>query len=502
MWRRGIELLVVALSAGCTLAPAYKRPSAPVADTFPTGPAYKPGARAGGTGLPAVDIGWRDFLTDPRLQRMVEIALENNRDLRVAALNVAQVRAQYRIQRSALLPQSSGSATRSQARALVSPLGGQYIETLDYSVELSGSWELDFFGRLRSLKDQALARYFASAQVRKATQIILVSSVADQYLTMLAEDELLAVTQRTLETAQASYELALLQFQTGTGTELSVRQAETVVEQAKASHAAQVRDRAQAENALVLLLGQPLPDDLPPAVPFNSQAVLAEIPAGLPSELLTRRPDIMEAEANLRAANANIGAARGAFFPSISLTGSLGTQSATLSGLFGAGTRVWSFVPSITAPIFQGGELIANLDLATLQKETSIAQYEKAIQVAFREVADGLAARGTYDAQVAALERLVAAYQSYLDLAEMRFRAGVDSYLNVLTAQTNLYSAQQNLVSARLARLTTLVDLYRALGGGWIEHTGDIPSPPEDAPSSPTSPRRAHPESGLIEPRH
>jgi multidrug efflux system outer membrane protein len=479
-WRRGgIGLVVAALLAGCSLQPVYERPAAPVAAAYPSGLAYKPSAAAGKTAPPAVEIGWRDFLTDPRLQRLVEIALANNRDLRVAALNVAQMQAQYRIQRSALFPQVSASSDSYASRA---PLlsSGRSIVTREYSVGVSAAWELDFFGRLRSLSDEVLQQYFATAQARKATQILLVSQVADQYLTMLADDELLAVTQRTLGTAQASYNLTLLQFQTGTGNELSVRQAETVVEQAKSNYSAQLRSRAQAENALVLLLGQPLPADLPPPVALNAQGVLADVPADLPSDLLTRRPDIMEAEATLLAANANIGAARAAFFPTVDLTGSLGVESTALSALFNSGSsKAWSFQPSITVPIFEGGKLRASLDAAKLQKDITVAQYEKAIQTAFREVADGLAARGTYDDQVASLERYTDALQRSLDLSEMRFRNGVDNYLNVLTAQTSLYSAQQTLVQARLARLTNLVDLYESLGGGWIERTGDTPDSPD-----------------------
>ena len=225
----------------------------------------------------------------------------------------------------------------------------------------------------------------------------------------------------------------------------------------------------------MLLLGQPLPADLPPAVRLNDQQILTDVPAGLPSDLLARRPDILQAEALLRAENANIGAARAAFFPSISLTGSVGTASASLGGLFGAGSLAWAFVPSITVPIFQGGALRANLDLATLQKDVGIAQYEKAIQTAFREVADGLAGRGTFDDQLAAQERFTATQQRSLELSLFRYRNGVDNYLQVLTAQNGLYNAELALVTARMQRLTNLVDLYRALGGGWIEHTGDAP---------------------------
>src|SRR3984893_10263397 len=487
MRRSGVALVAVAaLIAGCSLQPVYERPSAPVAGTYPTGDVYKsPTSGSGGTTLPAVDIGWRDFLTDPRLQRLVEIALANNRDLRVAALNVAQTQGQYRIQRAALFPQISGFADSSSSRTPASlSVTSNATVTHDYSVGLSAAWEIDFFGRLQSLSDQALQQYFATAQARKAVDILLVSEITDQYLTLLADDELLAVTQRTLETAQASYKLTIVQFNAGTGSELSVRQSETVVEQARANYSAQLRGRAQAENALVLLIGQPLPADLPAPVPLNTRTILADIPADLPSDLLVRRPDIMQAEATLRGANANIGAARAAFFPTISLTGNLGTASSALGGLFKAGSLAWSFLPSLTLPIFEAGKLQANLDVATVQKDINVAQYEKTIQTAFREVSDGLAARGTYDDQVASLERLTGAQQRRLDLSDMRFRNGVDPYLTVLTAQTDLYNAQQTLVAARLPRLTNLVDLYRSLGGGWIEHTGDAPRPAEDVGSS------------------
>ena len=276
---------------------------------------------------------------------------------------------------------------------------------------LQASWEIDFFGRLKSLSDAALQQYFASAYARQAAEILLVSQVADQYLTLLAFDEQLQVTRQTTEIARASYDIVKLQFDTGTGTELALRQAQTVVELAQANYAAQVRGRAQAENALVLLVGQPLPADLPPLARLGDEPILADIPEGLPSDLLTRRPDILQAEAFLRSDNANIGAARAAFFPTISLTGNLGTASASLSGLFGGGSTFWSLIPSLTVPIFNAGALKASLDVAEIQKHIGIAQYEKAIQTAFREVADGLAARGTYDDQVAATERYTAAQQ-------------------------------------------------------------------------------------------
>ena len=459
---------------GCSLQPLYQRPDAPVARAYPSGPAYAAGAADTRAGPAAADIGWRDVLTDPRLQRLVEIALANNRDLRVAALTVAQVRAQYRIQRAALWPQVSGVAGASSSRtpASLSSTGKARVQH-DDTVGLSAAWELDFFGRLQSLNDAALQQYLASAEARKAFEILLVSQVADQYLAVVGIEEMLAVTGRTLQNAEASYQLTRAQLEAGVGTELALRQAQSVVEQASANQSAQVRARAQAENALVLLLGQPMPADLPAPVTLGRQTVLADIPAGLPSDLLTRRPDVMQAEAQLRSANANIGAARAAFFPSISLTGSLGTESAALGGLFGAGSLAWSFLPSITLPIFEAGKLRANLDVATLQKDINIAQYEKAIQTAFSEVADGLAARGTYNDQVASIERLVDAQQQSLDLSQALFKNGVASYLAVLTAQNGLYDAQLTLAATRQARLTNLVDLYRALGGGWIAQTGD-----------------------------
>ncbi len=482
-----IAVAVALLATGCTLAPHYQRPAAPVTATFPTGGVYdqQPGAQGarGANGLAAGDIGWRDFFVDPRLQQLIEIALKNNRDLRVSVLNMQASAAQYRIVRAGLFPTLDAAASQSRQRTprdlLALPNGPTISNT--YSVGLNASWEIDFFGRVQSLKDQALATYLGTAQARKSAEIALVSQVANQYMTVLELDDLLKVTQNTLKTAQESFRITKLQFDNGTGSELDLRQSQTVVETASADLQAQMRLRAQADNALVLLIGEPLPADLAPGLPLSDQSLLTDIPAGLPSDLLTRRPDIMEAEENLLAANANIGAARAAFFPKVTLTGSAGTLSPTLGGLFKPGSAAWSFAPSITLPIFEGGQNMANLDLANIEKNVQIATYEKAIQTAFREVADGLAARGTYDKQIAALERDVAAEQRRLDLSTLRYTSGVDSYLSVLTAQTSLYLAQQALVTARMERLQNLVTLYQALGGGWIEHNGDQPRP-ADAP--------------------
>lgn len=481
-----IAIACAVFAAGCTFEPKYERPAAPVAGTFPASGVYatQPATNSGDTanGRAAADIGWRDFFADPRLQQLIELALANNRDLRVAVLNVDAARAQYRITRAQLFPAIDARAGKSVQRTPLDLSPSGLTISQEYQVGLNASWELDFWGRIRSLKDQALKKYLATAQARKAAEISLVAQVAQQYLQMLAVDDLLKITDDTLKTAESSYSLTKLQFENGTGSELDLRQAETVVEQARANHEAQARARAQAENALVLLVGQPLPEDLPAGHSLGDQRLLTDIPAGLPSDLLTRRPDIMEAEATLRAANANIGAARATFFPKISLTGSFGTASPTLGGLFKAGSAAWAFAPQITLPIFEGGQNLANLDLANVQKRIEIANYEKAIQSAFREVADDLAARSTYDAQIQALERTTFAQSRTLDLSQLRYKNGVDSYLQVLTAQTNLYTAQQSLVNTRVARLDSLVDLYVALGGGWIANTGDTPRP-ADAPA-------------------
>ncbi len=482
-----VATAVSIIAAGCTLAPHYQRPAAPVDQTFPTGGVYdkQPDASSQASqghtanGQPAVNIGWRDFMVDPRLQEVVAIALKNNRDLRVSMLNVEAARAQFQITRAGLFPTLSAVGSQSKSRT---PLDLSFFnQTISntYSVGVNASWEIDLFGRIQSLKDQALAQFFALAETRQAAEISLVAQVADQYLTMIAYDDQLTVTRNTLKTADESYRITKLQFDNGVGTELDVRQSEGIQQQAAANLQSQLRLRAQAENALVLLVGEPLPADLPTGLPLDSQNLLSDIPAGLPSDLLTRRPDIASAEQTLLAANANIGAARAAFFPTISLTGSAGTLSPSLGGLFKPGSAAWSFAPQISIPIFQGGTNIANLDLANIQKRIEIANYEKTIQTAFREVADGLAARGTYDDQIKSLERYVFSQSRSLELSELRYRSGVDSYLSVLTAQTNLYTAQQLLITARMERATNLVDLYRELGGGWIERSGDTPRAPD-----------------------
>ncbi|ODV43893.1 multidrug transporter [Cupriavidus sp. UYMMa02A] len=489
MRKLSIGSIAIALwLAGCTLEPQYHRPDAPVAASFSNGSTYqaqtlKTGGKRSANGQAASDIGWRNFFVDARLQQLIKIALINNRDLRVAVLNIEAARAQYQITRAGFLPAVGAAASQNKQRIPADLSRTSQTVSDVYSVGLNASWEIDFFGRIRSLKDQALAQYLATSQARKAAELLLVSQVADQYLTMLAYDELLTVTQDTLNTAQGSYQLTQLKFDNGTGSELDLRQAQTVVDQAQANLQAQARARAQAENLLVLLIGEPLPSDLAPGANLDGQDLLEDIPAGLPSDLLSRRPDIMEAEENLLAANANIGAARAAFFPKVTLTGTFGTLSPSLGGLFKPGSAAWAFGPQISIPIFEGGTNLANLNLAEVRKKIQVAQYERTIQGAFRDVSDGLTARGTYDREIAARQRDTLAEQRRLELSQLRYRGGVDSYLSVLTAQNDLYASRQSLITAQVQRLTSLVGLYRALGGGWIERSGEEPRP-ADAPGA------------------
>ena len=447
--------------AGCTLAPKYERPGAPVSEIFPL-------AGNETNQASAADIPWSLFFDDPRLERLIELSLRNNRDLRVAALRVEQTRAQYRIQRAGLFPalDLGASGTRQRTPETVSLTGDARTETT-YDVSVGAAYELDLFGRVRSLKEEALQRYFAAAASRQTVEIALVSEVAVQYLTILQMQEAKALAEQTRDAVQTSFNLNQRSFQAGVASELDFTTAQAQFEAARVSVATYEQLLSQAENALVLLVGQSIPADLPPGRPLNEQRLLNDLAVGLPSDLLQRRPDIVAAEHVLQAANANIGAARAAFFPRILLTGSAGTMSASLSDLFTGASRAWSFAPQISVPIFQGGRNRANLDVAQLQKQIEVATYERAIQVAFREVADALAVRAFVDAQLEAQRRLVQAQQRRFDLTNARYRQGVDSYLAVLLAQQDLYAAQQNLIQFQAARLQNVVTLYRSLGGGW-----------------------------------
>jgi multidrug efflux system outer membrane protein len=450
-------LAAALLLAGCSLAPRYERPAAELASTFPQAPAGASAAQV------AADIGWRDFFADERLKKLIEIALANNHDLAVAALNVQRAQAQYRIQRAELLPTINANVTSSRQNP------GSLNNSATYGVGIT-SYELDFFGRVQSLKDAALATYLGQEATRKTSQISLVSSVATGYLTLLADDQLLRVTQDTLKTREESFRLTQLKFDNGISSELDLRQSEGLVESARADLAQLERQRAEDHNALLLLLGTPTwPKEvsLDGVSLFEQSGLLAAVPVGLPSDLLTHRPDIASAEQSLISANANIGAARAAFFPRIALTGTFGRSSNSLSNLFDDSVRAWTFAPQISVPIFDFGSNRANLDVAKVDRDIAVTQYEQAIQTAFREVADALAGNATWDEQLRATRAQVVAAQTTFKLSDMRYQYGVASFLDVLDAQRTLYSAQQSEIQVKLSQLSNQITLYKVLGGGW-----------------------------------
>jgi multidrug efflux system outer membrane protein len=453
--------------AGCaTMAPTYNRPEASTPAAWPNGPAYKDDT-VKPDGLAAADLAWRAFFISEPLQKVIALTLANNRDLRVAALNIEKTRALYQLQRAELLPAVNASGGGSQQRlpASVSPTGHALV-THQYDVSLGfSSYELDFFGRIRSLKDRALEQYLATEQARRSTQISLVAEVANTYLVLAADRERLKIAQETLTAQQNTYKLIQHRYTVGVTSELDLRQAQTRVDAARVDVARFIGQTAQDENALTLLVGAPVPQELLPGG-LDAVTMLKDITAGLPSEVLQRRPDILQAENQLKSANANIGAARAAFYPRISLTTSFGTTSDELSGLFRSGSASWGFAPRIVLPIFDGGSHRANLDAAETDRDIALARYDKTIQVAFREVADALAQRGTLGDQLEAQQSLESASTASYRLAEARYKSGIDSYLTVLDSQRSLYSARQGLVAVRLARLTNLVTLYKVLGWG------------------------------------
>ncbi|MDA8078806.1 MAG: AdeC/AdeK/OprM family multidrug efflux complex outer membrane factor [Nitrospiraceae bacterium] len=460
-----IAFALLVLSGCAGMAPTYTRPEAPVPSEWPGGPAYKDGAKS--TDQAAADIKWQEVFIHEQLQKLIARALENNRDLRVVALNIERSRALYRIQRADLFPtvNAAGSGIEQRAPGSLSA-AGQAITVHQYSVGLGFSaYELDLFGRVRSLKDRALEEFFATEEVRRSVQISLVAEVASNYLTLAADKDRLKIAQDTFESQQASYNLIKRRFEAGASSELDLRQAQTSVDSARVDIARFTSQVAQDENALALVIGSPAPADLMPAG-LSEITALKEFSAGLPSDVLQRRPDIMQAEHLLKAANANIGAARAAFFPRITLTTSIGTSSNQLSGLFGTGSEAWSFAPQITLPIFDTGRNQANLKVTEVDREIFLARYEKAIQGAFREVADALAQRGTIGDQMEAQQSLADASAASYRLAQARYRNGIANYLNVLDSQRSLYSAQQGLISVRLSRLVNQVTLYKVLGGG------------------------------------
>jgi outer membrane protein, multidrug efflux system len=459
--------LALLYPAGCaTMAPKYAQPAAPVPQAWPSGPAYK--EATGAASKPVADIPWQEFFVDPQLRKLIALALENNRDLRVAVLNIERSRALYQIQRSDLFPKVDATAAGTFQRLPADLSGtGQAMNVHQYSVGLGvSSFELDLFGRVRSLKDQALEQYLSTEQARRSVQISLVSQVAATYLALAADRERLQLAKDTLASQRSSYQLTRSRFDAGVTSALELNQAQTSVDTARVDIARFTTLVAQDENALNLVVGSPASADLLPTSLSETLTALKDPAPGLPSDVLLRRPDILQAENLLKGANANIGAARAAFFPRITLVSSVGFGSDDLARLFKPGSFAWSFAPKITLPIFDGGSNRANLKVTEVDRDIAVAQYEKAIQTAFREVADALAQRGTIDDQVTAQQSLTDATAESYHLSQARYEKGVDSYLQVLDSQRSLYSAQQNLISTRLTRLINLATLYKVLGGG------------------------------------
>lgn len=451
MTKRPLAFLVSLLLTGCSLAPDYQRPESPVPASYT--------ATVTNNAVKATE--WQQVFTDPALQKLIDTALKNNRDLRVAVLNVEAYQAKYRIQRAAQLPTltASGSQTRQ--------LAYDAISNTDTATVGISAYELDLFGRVQSLKDQALETYLAQEATQRSTQLSLIANVASAYMTLLADQDLLRLAEQTAKSYEQSYQLIDQRYQAGISSSLDLSQSRSNLESVKSSLAQYRRQVMLDKNALQLLLGTSIPDGLSTGLPDQDLTLLTPLAADMPSSLLTRRPDIQAAEHTLKAANANIGAARAAFFPTVSLTANAGSMSSSLSKLFDGGSGTWLFQPNISLPIFDWGSREAELDVTKIQKKIEIANYESAIQTAFKEVSDGLVSQDGYRQQLEAQQALVNANKTYYQLAQDRYEKGVDSYLTLLDAQRSLFSAEQTLVNTRLALLNNRVTLFKALGGGW-----------------------------------
>lgn len=465
---RALALSAVTLMSGCSLMPSYERPSAPVASQWPASARVSAADATATAGNSAV-VSWQDYFPDPSLRQLIDAALANNRDLRVALLNIEQARAQLGVRRADQFPTLNAAATGSRTPNSNGAINSAYNAGLTVT-----AYELDFFGRVASLKEQALAQFLASFEAAQTVQTSLIATVAQSWLNLLADEELLAVSRQTLDSRAESLKLVELKLLHGAASDFERRSAQTLLESTRVTLAQQMRQRALDENALSLLLGQPVsatqraqwtPDKL-------GQLAFAELPAGLPSDLLARRPDIRQAEQSLVASNANIGAARAAFFPRISLTAGAGSASTALSGLFKDGAWGWTLAPQLVLPVFDAGRNQANLDAARTAREMAVAQYEKAIQSAFREVADALASRATLAEQLQAQQALLDAETARSQLTQLRLRHGAANQLEWLDAQRALFGAQQALVQTRLASLQNQVSLFKTLGGGTSVATG------------------------------
>ena len=507
MIQRNTRMLMVAAAAfvgGCSLMPEYQRPESPVPAQWPQGPAYvetaddQPGQSSGG--LKVDQTGWREFFVDPVLRALIERAFENSPDARIAALQVEQVRARYQLQNAELWPQIEAQASYTRQKtpsrfggtttgagggagaggtgqgSSFNSAGGEF-EYYRAGVGLT-AYELDLFGRVRSLEDQALSQYVASIQARRAAQISLVAQVANAYLQWQADYAQLQLAEKTLDAQSESVDLIGKRMKVGVASELELRQAQTALETARADRARYRRLAARDRNALTALVGAPVPRRLLRQQSLDDPKLAGVLNVPMDSSLLLRRPDVLAAEYDLKAANANIGAARAAFFPRISLLGSYGSISTELDGLFDAGTTAWSFTPQISLPIFDGGRNDANLDVAEVSKRIEVARYRKTVQTAFRETADALAGRSTLNDELAARDAMVAAAESGFELADKRYRQGVDSYLPVLDALRELYRAEQSRIAIQAAEVANRVALYKALGGGWRETGEQTPGGP------------------------
>ena len=476
--RKSLLILLTTVLAGCSLAPKYERPGAPIPDTFPfmDSADLTEGAQGTAAAGHTADLGWQEFFTDPRLRALIGLALDNNRDLRIALGRVEEARAQYGITDSDRLPTlgvgGDAQITRyPEDMRMAGPDSPSVSRSYLAGVAMT-TFELDFFGRVRNLSEAARQQFLATAQARRTVQINLVSQVAESYFRLRMAQQLEDLMEKTLASREATLKLVQARYDIGVASALDLQQARGQVETIRADQQSVRRVEAQALNALQLLVGAPLPDDLPPPAVFGRDQVLASIPVGLPSDLLTRRPDIIGAEHALIAANANIGAARAAFFPNISITGLLGFASPQLGGLFSGSNRYWQFQPQIQVPIFNAG-IAGGLDLAKARNNIAVAEYERTIQVAFREVADALAGEATYWDELEAMRALEATAMEALRLANLRYETGVDSFLQVQNAEVNLYSVQQAFLQVGMESLVNRVELYKALGGGWLAQTAE-----------------------------
>lgn len=479
--RAALPAIVMLTLAGCSLAPKYERPAAPVPGQYPWQSAIQ---QKGGDAVDGVrysaDLGWSEFFRDPQLKALIGLSLANNRDMRIAVERIQEARALYGIAESDRLPTvgigGNAQITRNPPNLRT---GGPESDSVSRFYQAGvgmTAFELDFFGRVKNLTEAAYQQYLATEQARRTVHINLVAQVAEAYFRLRTAQQLQGLTQKTLASRQNTYALVQARFDAGVASALDLSQAKSQLDSVRVDSASLQRALAQAQNALQLLLGMEVPADLPQAAVFGRDQVLAAIPVGLPADLLVRRPDIMGAENALLAANANIGAARAAFFPSISITGLLGFASPQLGGLFSGGNRFWQFSPQLRVPIFSGG-VSGNLDLAKARSNIAVSQYEKTIQTAFREVADALAGEATYDQQLDALRSLEASASETLRLATLRYNTGIDSFLQVQTAEVGLYTTQQAFYQTGMDALLNRVELYKALGGGWFETTSTEQAP-------------------------